>query len=456
MNEMLNYYDRSIKALKNEVPDPYAVKLSYDTKTLVPTYIFIIERQYETEEQTEKEGLYRSKPKLIAERKVWEWSNSDWKENVRPIYEASGNGIPTWSYEMDSLSEFLVLPYYRYYGRNHWKQWENEAKIQEFSKKYHNINDTMTYSDIQSSDDSDSKTMKEGNDYVIWSSNTEFDKPYHSCKGVIKNNPQPYLAAMDYMKYIYLSGFFLMACCLFFVLKSMKNAYIRQQQLNRSKQDFINAIAHELKTPLGIIRGFSENIKEQTAVSKENYYLEKMKEQTYVMEYLVDEIMDITKLDANSITLKKETISLGEIVKEQIERLFPLIQEKHITICEDMLQDFIILGDKGYLGRAVFNLLENAVSYNQERGLIRIRIIQDLLEIENTGKPIKKEDLPYIFDLFYTSDRSRTSVEKHFGLGLYLAKKICSMHHLILELANTDFGVKVSVRKGAHHEKELS
>lgn len=85
--------------------------------------------------------------------------------------------------------------------------------------------------------------------------------------------------------------------------------------------------------------------------------------------------------------------------------------------------------------------------YNKEDGLIAIIVDSNCCSIENTGEPIAKEDLPHVCDMFFTGNKSRTSDEKHMGLGLYLTKKIFTMHKMELTIENTDVGVKVTINK---------
>lgn len=443
INQLLDFYDKSLEAAKKGKPDPYGVRFTYDKESFEPIFLDIVAFSYEEEATTVSGNIYNGTPSIQGSRKIWHWTNPHIS-----LYEKTDDDenavIFSDSYDSNSLSECFVLPYYKNFGREAWLKWTEDHTIHNFSNKYNKINTELTYGNPSS--EYESSTLDEDNEYSIKVISSSFALN-EDLTLRIKRNPQPYLATLDYMKHICLLGFILMILFLFLVLYNMKRAYEKQEAIHRSRQDFINAISHELKTPLGIIRGFSENIKEHTNKDKEDYYLLQMEKQTSVMETLVGEMIQLTKLEDASLILKQEPISLDHILLAQLEQLRPLADSKNIRISYICKQDFLLTGDSTYLGKAIWNLLENAVSHNILNGSISILVNETVCTIENTGTPISKEDLPHIFDLFYTSDKSRSSKEKHFGIGLYFAKKIFALHHLSLSLANTETGVKTTIRK---------
>lgn len=158
-------------------------------------------------------------------------------------------------------------------------------------------------------------------------------------------------------------------------------------------------MAHELKTPLCVIRGFAENLKENTVAEKRDHYLDQ------------------------------------------------IILDKKLLILFQPEETFCVNGDRQYLEKVMGNLLSNAVSYNIEGGTIQISINKDQCRIENTGGHISESDLPHIFEMFFGGQKRSADGEKHLGMGLYLSQKICAMHHLGLEVQNTEMGVAVIVSR---------
>ena len=224
-------------------------------------------------------------------------------------------------------------------------------------------------------------------------------------------------------------------------------AYRKQEQLEQTRRDFTNAAAHELKTPLSIVRGLAETMEETTSEEKKSAYRTEIIHQTEVMDRLVKEMIFISKLDSKDLILKKEPLSILTIIEEQMDRLSPLIEEKNIQIQYWKDEDFILSGDKSFIEKAIFNLLENAVSHNRTDGKVLIHIEKDSCTIENTANPIPEEDLPHVFDMFFTSNESRNKDENHKGLGLHLVKRIFDLHGLNINIENTDIGVKVTIHE---------
>lgn len=256
----------------------------------------------------------------------------------------------------------------------------------------------------------------------------------------------PWLAAMDYMKYLYLAGFVLMIACMVKIIYSANKLYDQQEALEETRRDFINAIAHELKTPLGVIRNFAENLLEHNMEEKREYYLTQIVGQTEEMDRLAGEMIFISRMDSEKLVLQRENLSLWDLIEEQIARLKPLIEEKKIQVDIRKERDFQVEGDRDYLSRAVWNLLTNAIDYNVPGGRILICLNERTCTIENTGASLSEEQLAHGFDLFYSQDKSRSSRDgKHMGLGLYLAKKILEKHGLGITLENTKMGVQAVI-----------
>lgn len=269
----------------------------------------------------------------------------------------------------------------------------------------------------------------------------------NSCVLVIRQDSNAWLAAMDYMKYVYIGAFVIMMACMLKVLHTTNKAYKQKEKLEETRRDFTNAIAHELKTPLGIIRGFAENLEENTNEEKRGYYLEQIVGQTEYMDEMVREMIYISKLDSEKLVLNKVEVSLRSLIEEALESLYIYIEEKQLKILYKGYSDRIIEGDPQYLKKAIWNILSNAVTYNEVGGYIEIVFEESSCKIRNTGKHIPEEELSQVFDMFYTGNKSRTSGEKHLGLGLYLTKKIFDLHDLIVEIRNIEGGVEVIIKK---------
>ena len=363
---------------------------------------------------------------------VWQWTNPDISDAQRKkgLLQITPLNFP-----------YLKNSYER------WRQWSRSEYLQGFPKE-------------------GSFDWESGLEYPIFQ--TESDSFYYRGKFPVKvgftDNPsvylevrmeaQPWLAAMNYMKYVYLAGFVLTLTCMAAIIYVLNKTYDRQALLEETRRDFTNAIAHELKTPLGIIRNFAENLFEHNMEEKRDYYISQIIGQTEELDHLVAEMIEVSKLESEEMALKKETVSFSKLIHQQADRFEPMIREKNILIRYEEKADFQIEGDSEYLARAIWNLLSNAVDYNMPDGNIFIKIDSNVCTIENSGFPMDEEQLAHAFDLFYTSSKSRGKKEKHMGMGLFLAKKILELHGLSVALEDTGIGVRAVIRRTGASGKE--
>lgn len=377
---------------------------------------------YESGTETEGSTFFATDSKV-----VWEWTNP------KAGQEEKGGII---------AEAYPVFPYMRSpadpYGR--WRQWAKSDYLHGFPERENFTWEKGTdYPGLEVNED----TLYYRGCYRFKIGTSEALSAYME----IRLDEHPWAAALDHMKYAYLAGLILTLACMFLVMYSFNRIYDRQMALEQTRRDLTNAMAHELKTPLGIIRNFAENLLEHNMEEKRDYYLNQIIGQAEEMDHLVMEMIEISKLDSEELVLKKEPVSMAELIHEQAERLEPLILEKNLQIQYRQAADFQVDGDREYLEKAVWNLLANAVDHNVPDGRIRVSFATDKCSIENTGKTLDEEQLNHAFDLFYTGDKSRGKEKKHMGLGLFLAKKIFTLHDMSLALENTDDGVRAVIRK---------
>lgn len=261
----------------------------------------------------------------------------------------------------------------------------------------------------------------------------------------IRMESRPWLAALDYMKYVYLAGFALALACVVKIIGAFQKVYDAREAQEETRRDFTNAMAHELKTPLGIIRNFAENLMEHNMEEKQDYYLAQIIGQTEEMDQLLTRMIHLSRLDSEELLLKKEPLSCLELIREQQTKLEPVLLERKIQVRYEGGEDFTIHGDREYLSMAIWNLLSNGADYNLPGGSITIRTKSDECSIENTGTPLTQDQLLHAFDLFYTGNKSRSRQDGHMGMGLFLAKKIFKLHGLELTMENTEDGVRVRI-----------
>lgn len=345
---------------------------------------------------------------------LWTWQNPQYTDTPTSIRST----MQTLSWE----EGLFGIPYLMQ-GKQQYENWRSETFLQDFNSDLPKDTFLTKYAEEQYSD------IFRGHIFVV------------------RSTSQPLLGAMNDLKYIYIVCLVMVILCIILTIRCTNKTLRQRALLDETRRDFTNAIAHELKTPLSVIRNFSENLQENEHSQKREYYLEQIINQTENMDDLVKEMIYISKLDSEELVLKKEPLSLKNLVQEQLQKFQLVIVEKELEIVCHIDEDFMLEGDKNYMEKAVWNLLSNAVIYNVNGGVVTITLSKEECVIENTGATIPEEVLPHIFDMFYTTEDSHSSTERHLGLGLYLTRRILHLHHLHLTVSNTPNGVKARITK---------
>lgn len=437
----------------------FSMRVSPDLKELWEIYVQEIAWEEDREEDGEGEEEAYMDPltgnfHFMAGKVMIDYESGEEIGEVKNFHEVNGEVVWKWTnakVEKDKLEEGqivnteLSLLYLNLYGEGTlapWQKWTKSSYLQGFSEKgefawEEGIEVPLLMVDEEGPYRRGRMQLQVG----------RAGDPFAYLE--IRMESRPWYAALAYMKYVYLAGAVLTMLCMLAVIGMMHKVDHQQEALEETRKDLTNAIAHELKTPLGIIRNFAENLLEHHREEKRDYYLQQIIGQTEEMDRLVAEMIEVSKLDSEEFVLEREDVSFLALLREEMERFAPLIEEKKLKV-EFVFQkneDFLVQGDREYLVKAVWNLLANAVHYNVEGGRILIQVEKDQWMIENSGKPMGEEALIHAFDLFYTGDQSRRGKEKHMGLGLYLAKKILELHQLKLTLKNCSDGVQAVVRR---------
>ena len=213
------------------------------------------------------------------------------------------------------------------------------------------------------------------------------------------------------------------------------------------RKEFSANVSHELKTPLTVISGYAEILKNNLAKPDDvPYFCEKIFNESARMTALLNDIMTLSKLDENQIETVMEPVDLLQIANDVKERLSELSQEKHIQISIDQQEiSPFVTGVRPILDEMIFNLCENAIKYNKENGSVTIRITgfyqgsgekSVKLCVIDTGIGIPKEDLDRVFERFYRVDKSRSRDTGGTGLGLSIVKHGALLHHAKVELSS--------------------
>lgn len=207
------------------------------------------------------------------------------------------------------------------------------------------------------------------------------------------------------------------------------------EKLENMRRSFIANVSHELRTPMTTISGFIEGIIDDTIpVERHKQYLEIVLEETKRMSRLVNELLEVARMDSGKSPLEKTSFDIYELIKITLFGLEARIVRKNIQVNIHFLDNnCIVSADKDKIKRVVTNLLDNAIKFTNEGGEIVISVkpfdgktVQ--ISIKNTGSFISKEDLFHVFERFYKGDKSREG-KSGVGLGLYIVKNIIALHN---------------------------
>lgn len=212
----------------------------------------------------------------------------------------------------------------------------------------------------------------------------------------------------------------------------------RVQRLEVIRKEFVSNFTHEIRTPLGIINGFSELVEIEQDEKKRNEYVTIIQNETKRINELVLAMLDLSKLESQKVSLKLEEVDLLDIVGDCLDSMMYLFERKQIKV-HTQLDSSMVKADRFKIEMVIDNFISNALRYTAEGKNVYVRLDEHGFEIENEGHPIPKDDLEKIWLTFHKVDRSRNA--EGTGLGLAICKAILDLHHFEYGVKNTEKGV---------------
>lgn len=214
--------------------------------------------------------------------------------------------------------------------------------------------------------------------------------------------------------------------------------------LDMMRNDFIASISHELRTPMTSIGGFIDGILDGVIpAEKQEHYLQIVKEEIARMNALVNDLLNMARLQSGKVELDLPPCSLEELLRNTALKLKPIIDEKEIQIVFDIkTKNCEVLVDRPSIERVLINLIQNAVKFTNPGGTVTLHSEPDgknkvRITVEDTGSGIAREEIPFIFEKFYKADKSRGLDKKGTGLGLAIVKNILSAHGQEIHVEST-------------------
>ena len=204
------------------------------------------------------------------------------------------------------------------------------------------------------------------------------------------------------------------------------------QRVDQVRRDFLGNVSHELRTPLASVRALVETLEGGVEdPGEQQEFMRRIVRQVDRLTLLVNELLDLSRIESGAVELRPEPIDLGGLVAEAASLLRTRAEDQGITILRpDLAPPLVIDGDRTSLLRVVSNLLDNAIKYSPAGSTIRVETVDEgdlvALSVQDEGAGIAEQELPRVFERFYKGEASRSSAG--VGLGLAIVKHLVRAH----------------------------
>lgn len=224
----------------------------------------------------------------------------------------------------------------------------------------------------------------------------------------------------------------------------LKSDLERQQNTERIRRQFIADVSHDFKTPLTLIVTYAEALSESKDEQAQEY-CDIIISEGNRLSAMVGKLLELSRLENGADPVESSMFCLSEILDEAVTHHRLLTEKKSLTVTCTQEEAFIVQADYHKIVRVVINLFENAVKYTPEGGQIALRALREgtlcRLEIENDCEAPAPSEMEHLFDSFYRADKSRSSAQGSFGIGLATVRAIMEAHHMQYGAQLTQSGI---------------
>jgi signal transduction histidine kinase len=221
----------------------------------------------------------------------------------------------------------------------------------------------------------------------------------------------------------------------------------KERNLEAMRKDFVDSVSHELKTPIGIIEGYAEGIKDGIVTEGDVLtYLETIIDESKKMGVLVSNMLELSKLESGALKPKPEIFNINRLINKVIHKHLLDASEKQLNLTFNENTEYsYVLADIFQMDQVLTNLITNAIKYTSPNNDIIISINDDgdryKLSVINLGSNIDSKNIDKLFDKFYRIDKARQRDTNSTGLGLSIVKNILDLHNFEYSLENIENGV---------------
>ncbi len=227
----------------------------------------------------------------------------------------------------------------------------------------------------------------------------------------------------------------------------LKNAQVEMAKTDELRRDLMANVSHDLKTPLTMIKAYAEMVKDISYKDdkKRDEHCQIIMDEVDRLNVLVNDILTLSKMQAHADEMHIETFDLVKEIETIVKRYEIIKETENYNFVLDMPAKALVVADQKKLSQVIYNLINNAINYTGKDKKVTIRVTKEkenyLVEIMDTGKGIKQEEIPFIWDKYYKNEKNHQRNIVGTGLGLSIVKSILENHHF-------DYGVKSQKNKG--------
>lgn len=238
------------------------------------------------------------------------------------------------------------------------------------------------------------------------------------------------------------------------IVEAFNQLLKRMRALDNSRQEFVENVSHELKTPMAAIKVLADSLLAQRDAPAELYreFLEDIASEIDRENQIITDLLALVKMDKKAQELNIASLDMNDLVELILKRLRPIARKKDVEVVFESMRPVVAEVDEVKMTLIMTNLVENAIKYNKEHGRVRVELDADhqyfTFLVSDTGLGIPEDALAHIFERFYRVDKSHSREIGGTGLGLAITKSSVLMHRGSITVSSiegegTSFTVKI-------------
>lgn len=228
--------------------------------------------------------------------------------------------------------------------------------------------------------------------------------------------------------------------------RKLQEDYEKEKQLLKARKDFVSSVSHDLKTPIALIEGYAEGLKDGIVdEADKEYYLDVIMDESKNMSKLITDMIDLSHLESGFYSLDKESFLIDKLLLNILKKYSKNFEDKNITLEKNIIENVSVYADSSRIEQVIKNLLNNAIYHAKDPNIIRVSLSLEndycMIGIKNTGDEIEDDIKERLWDTFFRKDKSRNRQLQNAGLGLSIVKNIIDLHEGKYGFSNTGDGV---------------